>query len=73
MFRIAQTYCAILQGKAIDSLGPHQELKLRGENTTELLLSLAEPLEPAAARHKAFFVHGWTSLLLGGLRQHINQ
>jgi len=58
VFRIAQAYCAILQGKAIDSLGPRQELKLREENTTESLLSLAEPIEPATARHKAFLAHG---------------
>ncbi|KAF4629191.1 hypothetical protein G7Y89_g8954 [Cudoniella acicularis] len=70
VYRIANAYCALLDSKTIPPLGPRSPLELREETGTN---SISSPLEPASERHKAFFAHGWSSLLTGGWRQHKNQ
>ncbi|PSS27477.1 hypothetical protein M430DRAFT_14748 [Amorphotheca resinae ATCC 22711] len=72
-YHIINAYCALLQGKTIEPLRPRQPLKLREENIPNSPPPQTKTEEPTAVRHKIFFSNGWIPLLMGGVRQRINQ
>lgn len=54
-------------------MGPRVPLTLREELVSLPLTEHNTLLEPAAKRHRDFYIHGWVPLLTGGWRQKRNQ
>ena len=57
----------------LEPLGPRTVLNLYVNDIAKDSLKPEAPSEPAAARHRDFFADGWSPLLAGALKQHVNR
>jgi hypothetical protein len=69
LYRIANAYCTVLDGGAIEQMGPRLPFKLSDEDTQKSSFQADKILEPTETRYRDNFVHGWMPLAVAFWKQ----